>query len=262
MQPFQYRKAASACLRAAEVSPHRVTLIYLAIIYAVLIPYNLFTIIYTYRILDQSSGFDAIAKMNVYTTFASVSPLIINLFTSVWDGLYNAYALRVSQDAQADHHALFDGLQLVGKLIWLTVQILIYTALWICLFILPGFIAFYRYRFAYLILFDCPNLSAGQALNLSKQLTYGRKLDLFRLDLSFLYLFLLMSIGSAVINIPYLYELPNVGMRMDVTFYLVGTGIALLAQLLFLPHHRASLAAAYLDACRIDENITSLSEDE
>lgn len=260
MNFVSFRNTARERLRAAEQSPYRVTFIYLIMLYAVLIPYNIFTITYTYRILDQSSGFDAIAKVNVYTTFASAAPLAINLLTSMWDGLYNSYTLRLNQDSAVGLRALFDGMQLLGKLIWLTVQILVYTTIWMFFFIIPGFIAFYRYRFAYLILFDCPNLSAAQALNLSKQLTYGRKMDLFRMDLSFLYFFLPLSIGNSVINVPYFFELPNPGMRTDILFYLAGMGIAFTAQLLFLPHHRASLAAAYLDACRIDEDLTSLSE--
>ena len=260
MNIVSYRRSAREQLDNAAHSPYRTTLVYLLLLYAILIPYNLFTITYTYRILDQSSGFDAITKVNIYTTFASVAPLAINLLSSMWDALYNAYALRLHQDPAAGVRALFDGLQLLGKLIWLSAQILIYTTFWMFLFIIPGFIAFYRYRFAYLILFDCPNLSASQALNLSKQLTYGRKMDLFRLDLSFLYFFLPLSIGNAVINVPYFFELSNPGMRTDILFYLAGTCIAFAVQLMFLPHHRTSLAAVYLDACRIDEELTSLSE--
>lgn len=260
MNIFAFRQSAREHLHALEESPRHVTLVYLLILYAVLIPYNLFTIFYTYRMLEQSSGFDAISRVNVYQTFASAAPLLINLLSSTWDGLYYGYALRVHQDSASGLRSLFGGLQFVGKLIWLTVQILVYTIMWMCLFIIPGFIAFYRYRFAYLILFDCPTLSASQALNLSKQLTFGRKLDLFRLDLSFLYYFLPLSIGNAVINLPYFFEVPNPGMQTDILYYLAGTGLAIVVQLLFLPHHRTSLAAAYLDACRIDETITSLSE--
>jgi len=260
MNISSYRQSARERLRGAANSPFRVTLVYLLILYAVLVPYNLFTIVYTYRILDRSSGFDAISSVNVYQTFASVAPLFVNLLTSVWDGLYHGYALRLHREKDIGLRDLLDGLHLIGKLIWLTVQILVYTLLWMCLFFLPGFIAFYRYRFAYLILFDCPNLSASQALNLSKQLTYGRKLDLFRMDLSFLYYFLPLSLCNAIINLPYFFEIPNPGMQTDIGYYLVGTCLGILTQLLFLPHHRASLAAAYLDACKIDENLESLSE--
>lgn len=260
MDITSFRRSGRACLHNAAHAPWRVTLIYLLILYAFLIPYNLFTIVYTYRILDQSSGFDAIASVNTYQTFASVAPLFVSLLTSMWDGLYNGYALRLHRERDAGLRALLEGLQLVGKLIWLTVQILVYTALWMCLFIIPGFIAFYRYRFAYLILFDCPTLTAGQALNLSKQLTYGRKLDLFRLDLSFIYYFFLLSFCNVFVNLPYFFEVPNPGMHTDIRYYLIGTAVVILAQLLFLPHHRTSLAAAYLDACSIDENLESLSE--
>lgn len=260
MNVFALRRLAKDRLRGASISPRSTTLVYLLIVYAVLIPYNLFTIGYTYRVLDQASGFDTISKLNAYNAYAAVAPMAISLFTSVLDSAYQGYMLRLSQDRNAGIRALFDSFQLLGKLIWLTVQILLFTSLWMCLFIIPGFIAAYRYRFAYFILFDCPELSASQALNLSKQLTEGRKMQLFQLDLSFLYFFISLSVCNVLINLPYFLELPNSGMQTDIRFYLLGTCAAFLVQFLFLPHHRASLAAAYLDACEIDPNIETLSE--
>ena len=58
--------------------------------------------------------------------------------------------------------------------------------LWSMLFVVPGIIAYYRYRFALYNLYDNPGLNIMEALEMSKQQTRGWKLELLKLDLSYL----------------------------------------------------------------------------
>ena len=58
--------------------------------------------------------------------------------------------------------------------------------LWSLLFIIPGIIAGYRYRFALYNLCENPEMGVMEALNMSKAQTRGHKWELFVLDLSFL----------------------------------------------------------------------------
>lgn len=248
------RCAAHMHLRNASYSPRKVTFVYLLLIYALLIPYNLFTILYTYHISAQSSGFDAIERLTAYHTFVTAAPLVISLLNQLWDSVYSVYMLRMSTEPNVGLSALLDALHLLGKLLWLTIQLWLRIFLSFCLFIIPGIIAFYRYRFSYFFLALHPEISTSQALMLSSNLTAGRKLSLFRLDLSFFYYFALISACNAFINLPYFFALPNAGMQTDTQFYLIGTLAAFTVQLLFLPHQRASLTAAFLqiiqeDAC-------------
>lgn len=61
----------------------------------------------------------------------------------------------------------------------------LYIVLWSLLFVIPGIIAAYRYRFVPYILAENPDLVPSEALRLSKEMTNGIKMDLFILDLSF-----------------------------------------------------------------------------
>lgn len=61
-----------------------------------------------------------------------------------------------------------------------------YHFLWTLLFIIPGFIAAYRYRFAVYNLCENPDMGVMEAINMSKAQTAGFKWQLFVLDLSFI----------------------------------------------------------------------------
>ena len=69
---------------------------------------------------------------------------------------------------------------------------------------IPGIVASYRYRFAMYNLLENPDLEILEALNMSKQQTFGYKGQLFVLDLSYLGWGLLASLPSIVEGV-YLY---------------------------------------------------------
>ncbi len=62
----------------------------------------------------------------------------------------------------------------------------LYIFLWSLLFIIPGIIATYSYAMVPYILADNPNLSASEAIELSKQMMTGNRWRLFSLWLSFI----------------------------------------------------------------------------
>lgn len=62
----------------------------------------------------------------------------------------------------------------------------LYIFLWSLLFIIPGIIASLRYSMASFILYENPGMTPNEAITASKEMTYGHKLDLFVLDLSFI----------------------------------------------------------------------------
>lgn len=95
-----------------------------------------------------------------------------------------------------------------GKSILLSFLIWIFTLLWSLLFVIPGIIKAYSYRMAFFILVDNPELSANEALQKSKEMMKGHKLDLFVLDLSFIWWFLLVAITFGVASI---YVAPYIG---------------------------------------------------
>lgn len=62
----------------------------------------------------------------------------------------------------------------------------LFTSLWTLLFIIPGIIKSYEYRFIPYILADNPNISSKRAFELSKQMSQDQKMEMFLLDISFI----------------------------------------------------------------------------
>ena len=75
----------------------------------------------------------------------------------------------------------------------------------------PGFIAIYRYRYARYILATTEDITAGEAIKKSKELTYGNKTWLFVLDLSFIgwLLFSIITCGLGLIFALGYYQVVN-----------------------------------------------------
>lgn len=63
---------------------------------------------------------------------------------------------------------------------------MVFVLLWTLLLIIPGIIKAFAYALTPYILVDKPELSANQAINLSKEMMKGHKFDLFWLSLSFI----------------------------------------------------------------------------
>ncbi len=62
----------------------------------------------------------------------------------------------------------------------------LFVFLWALLFIIPGIVKSYAYSMSFYLAQRKPELAANEALDLSKKITKGYKMDLFILDLSYL----------------------------------------------------------------------------
>lgn len=80
----------------------------------------------------------------------------------------------------------FGGFLNFGKALGLYLWQLLWVLLWSLLFIIPGIIKAYSYYMSFYILADHPEMSVREAMNESKRMTDGYKMDLFILDLSFM----------------------------------------------------------------------------
>ena len=126
---------------------------------------------------------------------------LVSLFTVVLNGGYYVYCIGIRRGAEMPYATLLDGLSVAGKLIWCWLQITVKIFLWSMLFVIPGIIAAYRYRFAYYNLLSDDALSAGDAIRLSCRQTLGYKGELFMLDLSFIGWSLLSSLTMGLLNV-------------------------------------------------------------
>ena len=129
------------------------------------------------------SGYDALLKpVSGTATFVSVLSMLISC---VLHAGYSRYLMEIRSGRETSISTLFSGFSQAGKLIWLEILMGIKVALWSFLFVIPGIIALYRYRFAVYNLLKDDSLSAGEAIRLSCRQTNGIKGQLFMLDLSF-----------------------------------------------------------------------------
>lgn len=75
---------------------------------------------------------------------------------------------------------------------------LLWTRLWGLLFVIPGIVKSYSYSLMFYILAEYPNVGVTKAMNLSKEMTRGKKADLFVLDLSFFGWFILCLLTAGI----------------------------------------------------------------
>ena len=102
---------------------------------------------------------------------------------------------------------VFKGFSLFGKALWLNIITGFFVMLWSMLLFVPGIIKAFSYMMAPYILAENPTMTAREALNESKRITKGHKMNLFVLCLSFIgwYLLCMVTFGIAIIYVmPYM----------------------------------------------------------
>lgn len=100
---------------------------------------------------------------------------------------------------------VFKGFNITGKAVWLNIITNFFVFLWSLLLIIPGIIKIFSYSMASFILADNPELTAREALSESIRIMDGHKFDLFVLQLSFFWWYLL---GAITFGIAYVYVVP------------------------------------------------------
>lgn len=98
---------------------------------------------------------------------------------------------------------LFEGYKggLFGKSLALYWLVVIFTVLWSLLLIIPGIIKSFAYSMSWYILAENPDMTAREALNESKVITNGHKMELFVLGLSFIPWILLVYVTLGIASI-------------------------------------------------------------
>jgi uncharacterized membrane protein len=115
------------------------------------------------------------------------------------------YFLRLLRDEDSSIENVFSGFSSFGKTFVLNLLITIFVFLWTLLLIVPGIIALIRYSMSYYIMYDNPELTATEALDRSKEMMDGEKMNLFVLWLSFLGWFIL---GTVTLGIGFIWITP------------------------------------------------------
>lgn len=129
-------------------------------------------------------------------------------------GLVMMY-LNVTYGEGANISTLFDGFKYLLPAFVLNLLIGIFTFLWSLLLIVPGIIKGISYSMSFYILAENPEMTAKEAINESKEIMEGHKMEFFVLQLSFIPWFLLVAVTFGIAAI---YVVPYVGLTLT-NFY-------------------------------------------
>lgn len=203
---------AKAITKSARVSAYQMTLLYLVIRFVLGLADN-------YASADEGTwveiGDMQFQVQSLFHHAAFPTPVVVFVSVLVWllgcvlAAGYVLYHQGVRRGEEMPISSLFDGFGFVGKIVLLNLVMTVFVALWSMLFIIPGIIAGYRYRFALYNLCENPELGVMDALNMSKAQTKGYKLDLFVLDLTFIGWSLLCGLTLGILSIwitPYIQQ--------------------------------------------------------
>ena len=212
----QLKMEAKAITKNARVSAYLFTLLYLAIALVLdgldwLVSGGTRNDVVTY--MESYMGVD----VSVYLNSPLSLPPVVSGFISIVVGLvavvlsagFIQYLMSVRKGIITPYATLFDGFLFAGKIILLSIVQYIFVFLWSLLFIIPGIIAGYRYRFALYNLCENPEMGVMEALNMSKAQTRGHKWELFVLDLSWIGWNILCALTLGILSIwitPYIQQ--------------------------------------------------------
>ena len=206
----QLKYEAKAITKNAKVSAYVFTLLFLAIRVALdgvdwLISGAPQTQLVTYMqdYMPEFSAYLTLTQpvLHLPAVVAGFLSIVLSLASLVLGAGYILYALNVRKGLETPYSTLFDGFLFVGKIILLEMVISIFVFLWSLLFIIPGIIAGYRYRFALYNLCENPEMGVMEALHMSKAQTRGHKWELFVLDLSFIGWNILCALTLGILSI-------------------------------------------------------------
>ncbi|MDR0991617.1 MAG: DUF975 family protein [Ruminococcus sp.] len=132
--------------------------------------------------------------------YALISPIIV---------ANQKIYLNLTEGEKPDISVLFSFFSNLKECAILLLLIAVKTFLWSLLFYIPGIIAALRYSQAFYILADNPGMTAVEAIEESKRMTDGHKMDLFITGLSFIGWALLGSLTFGILTIIYVLPYQN-----------------------------------------------------
>lgn len=149
--------------------------------------------------------------VRTYLAYAASAAGVLGFIQFILGGTvrlgYCKYLLKLNDGEEGELKDLFSQFHRFGDGFVLSLLTAIYVFLWSLLFIIPGFIASYKYAMAPFILAENPGMKPKEAITASKEMMDGHKGELFVLGLSFigwsLLSLLTLGIGNLWLN-PYI----------------------------------------------------------
>ncbi len=131
---------------------------------------------------------------------ANIVSVLINMVVFAMCFGAAAYCLRLIKGKKPASGEVLDAFGRILKIIGLYICIGILVGLQLLLLVIPGIVAFYRYRLAPFILEEHPDYGVFRCMSESRQMTYGFKMQIFVCDLSFILYFIIPAVVCALIR--------------------------------------------------------------
>lgn len=126
--------------------------------------------------------------------------ILISFFSAIMSYGYSSYTLRLSRHQEGSLNNLIEGFGLATKVVGLYLLTVLFTSLWLMLFIIPGIVAAYSYSQAVYCLLDDPSIGPLEAIRRSKTMMRGQKFNFFVVQMSFMGWVLLLSAGVTLLQ--------------------------------------------------------------
>lgn len=130
--------------------------------------------------------------------------MVVNAPMTLGAAMFYLHVIRGEEAGVGD---LFQGFSDFKRSFALMFLRSVYLFLWTLLLVIPGIIKSYSYAMSFYVLQDNPEMSASEAMNRSRELMKGHRMELFVLQFSFFGWFLLGTITLGLANfysIPYM----------------------------------------------------------
>ena len=273
------RAAARQSLRDSQSRPRLLTLLFILCLNGPVLIYTLLDALLYSGLNTESTGIGGFNVFAFYTSAATLVSLVLSFFLNIWKECYQNFTLNLSRGKPVSFRDFTAPFRIFWKVFWLSFLIALYTALWtaafsfplsfaavavaptymvnlvsspelmtspiLYVFMIPGWIMAYRYRLSFLILFDHEDWSASQAIRESKRLTFGRKMDLFRLDLSYWWYHLPLFLAMTVLPTVLLNDMEEFSFVPYLLCSAAPVVLEMLVRVLFQPNALTAWAHAY-----------------
>lgn len=143
------------------------------------------TAVLAYLIVSLLPTMAEIISMNL-GAFSIIGTIGVILLMGPLDYAFKRMMLWANRNKKIESSDVFGGFNEFSRTVMAGVDIYVRTFLWSLLFIVPGIVASYSYSMTYYIMADSPKLSGAEAIEKSKAMMKGHRMELFVLDLSFI----------------------------------------------------------------------------
>lgn len=191
--------------------------------------YNRLMVYYGNGQVEQAAEYLASITPGAFQQIAAALLLVTQLIVEAGYTIFIMNSVRRTAPAYGN---LLDGFSITFRVLVLSLIRYFAVGFGLFLFVIPGIILLYAYRMSLYLLIDHPEMSVFKCLKESRKMMKGHKLELFRLDFSFLLLMLLSLIP------------------------LIGT----ITQIFALPYRFASYVLYYDELCGKNDEVPELPE--